>query len=62
MTANAERRRRVTIVGAILALVGSFAVIVVSVVAVATLRTSQEGQAPEAEERDVVSFPDTQRA
>lgn len=62
MTANAERRHRFTIVGAILALVGVVAVVGVSVVAVATLRTSQEGQAPDTEEREVVSFPETPNA
>ncbi len=62
MTANAERRRRFTIVGAILAVIGVIAVISVSVVAVATLRTSQEGRAPETEQRDVVSFPETPNA
>jgi hypothetical protein len=62
VTANADRRRRFTVVGAILALVGVIAVTSVSVVAVATLRTSQEGRAPETEAREVVSFPETPNA
>jgi hypothetical protein len=62
VTASAERRRRFTIVGAILALVGVIAVISVSVVAVATLRTSQEGRAPDTEQREIVSFPETPNA
>jgi len=59
MTANAERRRRFTLVGALLGLLGLVAVIAVSVVAVSTLRTSQEGRAPVTEVREVVSFPET---
>jgi len=62
VTANVERRRRFTIVGAILGLVGVLAVVGVSVVAVATLRTSQEGRAPETDQREVVSFPETPNA
>jgi hypothetical protein len=62
VTANAQRRRRSTVVGAILGLVGVIAIIGVSAVAVATLRTSQEGRAPETEQREVVSFPETPNA
>lgn len=62
MTANAERRRRFTIVGAILGLVGVIAVAGVSAVAVATLRTSQEGRPPEVDAREVVTFPATPNA
>ena len=62
MTANAERRRRFTVVGAILGLVGVVAVIAVSILAVSTLRTSQEGRAANVEEREVVSFPETPNA
>jgi hypothetical protein len=62
VTANADRRRRFTIVGAILGLIGVVAVIGVSAVAVATLRTSQEGRAPQTEQREVVSFPETPNA
>lgn len=62
MTASAERRRRFTIVGALLAAAGLVSVIIVSSVAVATLRSSQEGRAPEAEQRPIVVFPDTPNA
>lgn len=62
MTANAERRRRVTVLGSILGFLGLAAVIAVSVVAVSTLRTSQEGRAPVTEVREVVSFPETPNA
>jgi len=62
MTASADRRRRFTIVGAILAFVGVVAVIGVLIVAVVTLRTSQEGRAPETDEREIVSFPETPNA
>ena len=62
MTADAGRRRRFTVVGAILGLIGVVAVVAVSIVAVNTLRTSQEGQAPEADTREVVSFPATPNA
>jgi hypothetical protein len=62
MTANAERRRRFTIIGAIFGLIGLVAVIGVSIVAVSTLRTSQEGRPANAEEREVASFPETPNA
>ncbi|MGA9275539.1 hypothetical protein [Ilumatobacter sp.] len=62
MTASADRRRRFTIVGAGLAAVGVVALIVISVVAVTTLRGSREGRAPEVETREVVMFPNTPNA
>jgi len=62
VTADAGRRRRATVVGAILGLVGVVAVFAVSAVAATTLRNSQEGRAPEADTREVVSFPATPNA
>lgn len=62
MTASADRRRRLSLVGATLGFVGLVAVICVSSVAVATLRTSQEGRAPATDERELVSFPETPNA
>lgn len=62
MTADADRRRRFTIVGALLGLLGFVALAAVSLVAVSTLRSSQEGKAPLVDERRVVSFPDTPNA
>lgn len=62
MTASAVRRRRSTIAGAIAGVVGIVAIVVVSIVAVATLRTSEEGRAPEVDERVTVSLPTTPNA
>jgi len=59
MTASVSRRRRVTVVGAVLGAFGIVTLIVVSVIAVATLRTSQEGKSPPVEQREVVVFPET---
>lgn len=62
MTASAERRRRSTIVGAVAGFVGVLAIIAVSMVAVTTLRSSEEGRSPEVDERVIVSFPSTPNA
>jgi hypothetical protein len=62
VTADADRRRRFTIVGALFGLLGFFALGVVSLVAISTLRSSQEGKSPVTDERQVVSFPDTPNA
>ncbi|WP_040494230.1 hypothetical protein [Ilumatobacter nonamiensis] len=62
MTASSDRRRRFTILGAVLGGLGMVALIVISVVAVTTLRTSQEGRAPDQETRPVSSFPATPNA
>ncbi|MFK7917139.1 MAG: hypothetical protein AB8G14_03595 [Ilumatobacter sp.] len=62
MTASAQRRRRATVAGSIAGLVGVVAIVAVSIVAVSTLRNSQEGRAPEVEERTSVSFPSTPNA
>lgn len=62
MTASPERRRRGTVVGAVLGGLGVVALIVISVVAVTTLRSSQEGRAPEVETRPTRAFPATPNA
>ncbi len=62
MTASADRRRRSTILGAVAGLIGLIAIIATSIVAYATLRTSEEGRAPEVDVRDVVAFPSTPNA
>lgn len=62
MTASAERRRRTTILGAAAGLVAVIAVAVVAVVAYSTLRSSEEGRAPEVDVREFVSFPPTPNA
>lgn len=62
MTASAERRRRSTLVGAAAGVVAIMAVVVVSAVSYTTLRSSEEGRAPEVDNRDVVSFPSTPNA
>lgn len=59
MTASVDRRRRFTAVGAILGALGIVTLIVVSAIAVTTLRTSQEGKAPPVDQREVVVFPET---
>lgn len=62
MTANADRRRRFTILGAVLGALGVAALVVISVVAMTTLRSSKEGRAPDVETRPVVAFPETPNA
>lgn len=59
MTADPVVRRRVTVAGALLALAGAVVLVVVGVVAVSTLRNSNEGVAPVRDERTVLSFPGT---
>ena len=62
MTASADRRRRITTFGFIAGAVGVVAVIAVSVLAVVTLRSSEEGQAPVLDDRGSMSFPTTPNA
>lgn len=62
MTASAQRRRHSTIVGAVAGILVIVAVIAVTVVSYTTLRSSEEGRAPEVDDRDVVSFPSTPNA
>ncbi len=62
MTASADRRRRSTTLGGIAGLVAVVSVVVVSIVSYSTLRTSEEGRAPEVDRRESVSFPSTPNA
>jgi hypothetical protein len=62
MTASAATRRRATQIGAGFAFGVVLLAAIVVTVAVVTLRTSQEGRAPERDERALVSFPSTPNA
>ena len=62
MTASAKRRSELTRFGALLALLGAVALIAVSAVAVTTLRNSNEGRAPETDDRQVIAYPSTPNA
>lgn len=62
MTANPALRRRSTQIGAVIALVGVIVFAVVVFVAVSTLRSSNEGRAPETDQRAIISFPSTPNA
>ncbi|MEP1123920.1 MAG: hypothetical protein ABJH68_08535 [Ilumatobacter sp.] len=62
MTASAERRRRSTLWGGVVGLVAVIAVVAVGVVSFTTLRSSEEGTAPEVDVRDSVVFPSTPNA
>ena len=62
MTASAERRRRSTVIGAVAGLATVIAVVAVSILSYTTLRSSEEGRAPEVDVRDSVSFPSTPNA
>jgi hypothetical protein len=62
MTASAAARKRATQIGGGLALGVAILATVVLATAVVTLRTSQEGRAPEVDGRLVVSFPVTPNA
>ena len=62
MTASAVRRRRSTVFGAVAGFAAIVAVIIVAIVAYSTLRSSEEGRAPEVDVRDRVSFPSTPNA
>ncbi len=62
MTASADRRRRSTILGAVAGLIAVVAIVATSIVAYATLRTSEEGRAPDVEARATISFPSTPNA
>ncbi len=62
MTASADRRRRSTLIGAAAGIAGIIAVVSVAAVSYTTLRSSEEGRAPEVDDRDTVSFPSTPNA
>lgn len=62
MTASAARRRRTTIVGALVGLATVVAAVAVGIVSYSTLRNSEEGRAPEVDVRDSVAFPSTPNA
>jgi len=62
VTASADRRQRSTVFGAVAGLLGLVAVVVVAFVSYSTLRSSEEGRAPETDVRNSVSFPSTPNA
>ncbi len=62
MTASSDRRRRSTLVGGVAGFAAVIAVVTVGVVAFSTLRSSQEGTAPEVDVRNSVVFPSTPNA
>ncbi len=62
MTANPVRRRRTAQLGGVALAGGLLAVVLVSFLAVTTLRSSRAGRAPEVDVRRIVEFPDTPNA